>query len=94
MELRIEGRLGDGFRVVGGLEPHRVLLRGTKWNCDCIDRAKGNLCKHILAVRLMQKDPELIQFVKESQKDSDQESIDLFDLWFGSEAPMRRKSNP
>ena len=93
MELRIEGRLGDGFRVVGGLEPHRVLLRGKKWVCDCVDRVKGNLCKHILAVRLMQKDPELIQFVKESQKDSDQKSIDLFDLWFGSEAPKKRKIN-
>ncbi len=85
MELRIEGRLGDGFRVVGGLEPHRVLLRGTKWHCDCADRAKGNLCKHILAVRLMQKDSELIRFVDEFKNDKSENTIDLFELWFASD---------
>jgi len=93
MELRIEGRLGDGFRVVGGLEPHRVLLRGTKWHCDCADRAKGNLCKHILAVRLMQKDSELIRFVDEFKNDKSENTIDLFELWFASDTPRKRKLN-
>ncbi len=82
MELRIEGRLGDGYRVVGGLEPHRVLQRGAKWMCDCADRAKGNLCKHILAVRLMQKDSELIRFGEEFKNDKLENTIDLFELWF------------
>lgn len=93
MELRIEGRVGDAFRVVGGLEPHRVLQRGSRWSCDCMDHKKGNLCKHILAVRLMRKDPELIHIVRSLEESDCETSIDLFDLWFVSDRKLAKRRN-
>jgi len=41
-----------GFLVTGGLDPHCVHPNADAWTCDCMDFAKGHLCKHVLAVRL------------------------------------------
>lgn len=75
-------RRGDGFAVSGGLEPHRVMRRGETLSCDCADFAKGQICKHVLAVRLQLKDTELLALAgRISPRDADGE-LDLFHLWF------------
>jgi helicase len=44
------------FRVTGGLDPHLVDLSKVPAACDCLDFAKGHLCKHLLAVRRYAQD--------------------------------------
>jgi helicase len=81
LDLKVR-RQGDGFAVSGGLEPHRVACSGEHLNCDCADFAKGHTCKHVLAVRLQQKDPELIRLVQRLPIETDAGGLDLFRLWF------------
>jgi helicase len=72
---------GESFEVTGGLEPHLVRLRGPSFECDCPDRAVGNLCKHILAVRLSRGEEGLRQLVERVGAQSEEWGIDLFALW-------------
>jgi helicase len=73
----------DQFAVSGGLEPHRVNGRDSVLACDCADFEKGHVCKHVLAVRLHQKDAELLPLVERLSADSgDVCGLDLFQLWF------------
>jgi len=54
LALSVE-RLEPGvFRVTGGAEPHRVVARSTRWDCDCADRLvhPDVFCKHELAAKL------------------------------------------
>jgi len=75
-------RQGDGFAVSGGLEPHRVSRQGGTRSCDCADFAKGQICKHVLAVRLHLQDAELLALAgRVSQRGADGD-LDLFHLWF------------
>ena len=53
------------FRVTGGTDPHLVTGIPGTWSCDCVDRAKGHECKHLIAVRRWHGDP-LIQSVDEA----------------------------
>jgi len=73
---------GEGFEVSGGLEPHRVRLEVGKLGCDCGDFAKGETCKHLLAVRLNQQDPILARLVKRLQSAACSRELDLHRLWF------------
>lgn len=75
--LDVEGE----YMVSGGLEPHRVSLIKNDWYCDCADFAKGNLCKHILAVRHQQN---ILAHESGNSKTKHDEfwSLDLFSLWF------------
>lgn len=52
LELKIINREGISFRVVGGTDPHTVIVSSKKRCCDCPDSAKGHTCKHVLAVLL------------------------------------------
>jgi helicase len=88
LELQVRTARG-GYRVSGGLEPHRVrLLRGVP-ECDCPDAAGGNTCKHVLAVRLKREDRELRRLVERLQTAGAAEGLDLFDLWFRPGSPDR-----
>ncbi|MDH3999116.1 MAG: helicase-related protein, partial [Desulfuromonadales bacterium] len=66
MELSVESMDAKTFYVSGGSDPHWVQNDGDHWTCDCGDHdwhGSFHLCKHLLAVRLLQKDPELLQAV-------------------------------
>jgi helicase len=81
LELKaVQGQVG--FIVSGGLEPHRVTASLAGMVCDCGDFANGNTCKHVLAVRLYQQDPELRPLVDRTSAAGHAHSLDLFQLWF------------
>jgi len=58
LDLRIVQRSEECLRVDGGTEPHtiRISTQDGKlrrvFACDCLDAAKGNLCKHVMRARL------------------------------------------
>jgi helicase len=80
----------DGFyRVSGGLEPHTVKHANGVLHCDCPDAAKGKICKHVLAVRLHQKDRQVKKLARLLKESTGQDALDLFRLWFGGHAPAR-----
>lgn len=92
IDLRAVKQTESGYLVTGGLEPHRVIVRSPiKITCDCLDFAKGNLCKHILRVRISRQDKELLPYVKELESRPESDELDLFELWFSSESPTRKK---
>ena len=74
-------RHGPGYEVTGGLEPHLVTMVAVP-TCDCADFAKGNTCKHVMAVRLKSGDLELARAA--SIVTAMTEQIDLQRWWFGS----------
>jgi helicase len=51
-------------------------------SCDCADHAKGNLCKHILAIRLSEGDPEVSRAVETVREACSSNYLDLLQLWF------------
>ena len=85
LELKVK-KLGQGiFRVTGGLDPHQVEWVENSSNCDCPDFSKGNQCKHILATRIYEKEPEILRLSETLSASSvGEKSLDLFALWFGT----------
>jgi len=81
LELRVLRR-STSHEVSGGLEPHQVVGTADSLACDCADFGKGNVCKHILAVRLYAQDVELTSIVRALEKTTDTQQLDLFHLWF------------
>ena len=88
MELKTTPRDSSHWTVTGGLDPHVVGFTSTPRNtdttyiCDCPDHAKGNICKHILAVRLNRGEEQVsraVKLIREAQQDT---TLDLFHLWF------------
>jgi len=59
MSLRVAVETTGRWVVSGGSENRRVVKTRDGLRCDCPDHAKGNECKHLLAVRLKQRDQEL-----------------------------------
>lgn len=81
LELTVK-RQSLGWIVSGGLEPHQVAFLPTGHRCDCLDHAKGHICKHIIAVRLAQNDPVLSPVAEQLRAAGDKPYLDLFQLWF------------
>jgi helicase len=81
LELNVRKR-DRVFHVSGGLEPHRVTGHPEGLSCDCADIEKGRICKHILAVRLRNREPEVTQLAAYLRSDSAEGTLDLFKLWF------------
>ena len=82
LELSVDPRGALSWTAEGGLEPHTVeSTPSAGLRCDCPDHAKGQVCKHILAVRLHGRDPEL-RAAAEGLTHSSHEYVDLFSLWF------------
>jgi helicase len=52
------------------------------FTCDCPDHAKGHVCKHILAIRLSQGDPEVVSAVETVREACSSSYLDLLQLWF------------
>ena len=72
----------DCFVVSGGLEPHRVRKDTDNFLCDCADFANGVTCKHVLAVRLSRRDPDLAPLVARLKSAAPSSELDLHQLWF------------
>lgn len=82
LDLTVSRRNGRTYLVTGGLEPHVVHIESDCFACDCADADKGNLCKHVLAIRLDRGDPELSRLVRHLGSQSDNKTFDPFELWF------------
>jgi helicase len=84
MELSVKPKGNDGFIVSGGLEPHCVqFMAGGSGRCDCVDHEKGNECKHVLAVRLHEKDCEVQSLAARlTTPHAEGLGLDLARLWF------------
>jgi helicase len=89
-ELNVVPKIDTQFQVTGGVDPHKVIIeKGNAW-CDCVDHAKGNICKHILAVKQFQGDPEVTQLVERLCTISNpNDGLDLVSLWTGPGREVR-----
>jgi helicase len=81
LELHIQ-RKGDGFLVTGGLEPHFVRKEHEALRCDCGDSTKTTKCKHLLAIHLSLRDPDLLALMEGLRATSGSNGLDPFRLWF------------
>jgi helicase len=79
LELNVKITGINMYLVTGGLEPHQVIIEKKHELCDCMDFSKGNVCKHILAVRIKNRKMENEAEDKTSLLENTQ--VDLFDLW-------------
>ena len=82
IELKVAPLGRDVWQVTGGLEPHRVEERGYDFSCDCHDFAKGNTCKHVLAVRLHLGDEDTKSVASRIEEANSGDFLDLTQLWF------------
>jgi helicase len=82
-ELRVAEADG-GYRVSGGLEPHRVTEATAGFACDCPDASAGHMCKHQLAVRLFRQEPALVNAAQQL-RDHTSDGWDMHALWWGGE---------
>lgn len=80
ISLKIRADDTADWLVSGGSDPH-VVMQYPSWRCDCVDFAKGNLCKHILRARLHLNDPELLQATEQILHRNQNQSLDLTMLW-------------
>lgn len=81
-ELNVAPLKDNLWQVTGGLEPHRVDQAENGLHCDCHDFAKGNTCKHILAVRLHLGDEGIQSVASGIEQASSGDFLDLTQLWF------------
>jgi helicase len=83
LDLTVRKHSTSTFVVSGGLEPHRLQRTGKHTlECDCADAAKGNLCKHVLAVRLRSGDKKLRRLAQQLTEERSDRALSLFDLWY------------
>ena len=86
--------------ISGGLDESTVTMTsisciGAKcqqsiYDCDCPDRAKGNVCKHILAVRIFCHDQFLLSSLKSIKPST--EGLDLKGLWYDYPSDVSNKA--
>jgi helicase len=89
LELTVARTAVNRWLVSGGLEPHYVLSQESGWVCDCLDHAKGNHCKHLIAVRRFQGDQEVLEAISQLQSSSDpSDPLNLMGLWFERDTPI------
>jgi helicase len=85
LELKVQRLNRHEFRVTGGLEPHHVTTGTASWQCDCMDHQRGNVCKHLLAVKGFRRDQTVGHLVQLLQTQATAEEVDLFRLWLSQE---------
>src|SRR5207248_852246 len=81
LELRVSGG-EDVYRVSGGQEPHEVRVEGDQLVCDCADAGAGQVCKHVLGVRMARGESGLRQRAEGLGREGGEEPVSLFGLWF------------
>jgi helicase len=69
------------YKVTGGLDPHLVTTKRNQTQCDCPDWGKGNICKHVLAVRLKQGDQTLQELLGHLLDKNAFKGLNLLTLW-------------
>ncbi|WP_020602258.1 DEAD/DEAH box helicase [Spirosoma spitsbergense] len=74
LSLKIVRMGANQYEISGGSEPHLLDRKGNEWVCDCIDFSKGNICKHLFALRLYHKDPLLL-------KKAGQQRLNTKNMW-------------
>lgn len=74
---------GEGWIVIGGSEPHRVSRGAPLLQCDCLDAAKGRLCKHRIAVLVREEGhPGIPGFdAPQGWGENEGAGFDLAELW-------------
>ena len=84
LDLKIKGDGRNRWSVTGGSEPRLVTLENEKLSCSCPDHAKGRECKHLIAVRINRKDPEVCELAVLHPLGANPTApyLDLFQLWF------------
>jgi len=86
LDLHVETVSATEYRVTGGLDPHQVVSEGDVIRCDCPDAAKGNTCKHQLAVRLKRgRDAELTKLRQLFENETGNQGINLGGLWVSTD---------
>lgn len=78
-----------GYQVWGGLEPHQVVYSKGNLVCDCLNFTLGYYCKHLLAIRVFEQEPTVLEAVK-SLRDPNVKGLNLVALW--SEGGKHEKS--
>lgn len=91
LELTVQKVGATTYRVTGGLEPHQVAMRGKSSDCDCVDRQRGHLCKHLLAVKRSRRDVTVVSLIRHMEKHSSADGIDLLQLWLSHDKRLRTK---
>lgn len=94
--LDLNVRVADGgtYLITGGLEPHVVRLQGGILICDCADSARGNSCKHVLAVRMRNGDRQLKLLTdKLAHTPASADRVDVFELWSCAGGRIARKAS-
>jgi hypothetical protein len=84
LDLKIKSNGKNQWTVTGGSEPRLVKLDGKTLSCSCPDHTKGRECKHLIAVRLHQKDPEICKLIVSHRFGENPSTpfLDIFQLWF------------
>jgi helicase len=84
LDLKVKDDGKNRWVVTGGSEPRLVLLDRKTFSCSCPDHAKGRECKHLIAVSLHRKDPEISKLAVLIHFNSKPTTpyLDLFQLWF------------
>jgi hypothetical protein len=71
----------DTFQVSGGADPHLVRETPSSLSCDCLDRASGHECKHLIAVRRWQGDPIILDVDKKLLQQTQVHEVNLRTWW-------------
>jgi len=71
----------DTFQVSGGADPHLVRETPSSLSCDCLDRASGHECKHLIAVRRWQGDPMILDVDKTLLQQTQVHEVNLRTWW-------------
>lgn len=71
----------DTLQVSGGTDPHLVRETPNSWSCDCLDRASGHECKHLIAVRRWLHDPIILDVDKTLLQQTQLHEVNLRTWW-------------
>jgi helicase len=92
LDLRVASADGGTLLVIGGLDPHVVRVHAGDPICDCVDAARGNVCKHALAVRMHMGDKQLKTLAnKLARIAGGEDRIDVFELWSDVRGQSKRR---
>jgi helicase len=83
LELQVTQISERCYQVTGGSDPHKIELDNDQLRCDCLDTAKGNICKHVIAVNITRNDPIFLG-LRDQLLSNHQNDFDLFNLWINS----------
>jgi helicase len=92
LDLKVMGTDGGWYYVRGGLEPHVVRMEAGALVCDCADAENGNLCKHVLKVRMHCGERALVELAQAVVTGARDTALNLLDLWSGGHGAKTTRS--